>query len=185
MSSGKYAFSCPVSLISRSSSDWSSSQIRYPYGRMTIVPLTGPRSTSSALMTSSLYQAAKSSLCAVTPCSLRVTRPRVAQREEDQNQIPDQPERTVAPTSPGPLPVSAAPGPTGSRCPCERRPARAEKGHRPRTTLNGETIGLAVKIRELSRSLHRGALVAPGRDAVGADEPAGQVTLVGEPGQGG
>lgn len=37
------------------------------------MPLTGPRSTSSALMTSSLYQAEKSSLCGVTPCSSRAT----------------------------------------------------------------------------------------------------------------
>src|ERR1700722_11147137 len=35
---------------------------------MTIVPRTGPRSTSSALKTSSLYQAEKSSLWGVTPC---------------------------------------------------------------------------------------------------------------------
>ncbi len=36
---------------------------------MTIVPLTGPRSTSCARSTISLYQAEKSSLCAVTPRS--------------------------------------------------------------------------------------------------------------------
>src|SRR5579875_3257345 len=36
---------------------------------MTIVPRTGPRSASSAFTTSSLYQAEKSSLWGVTPCS--------------------------------------------------------------------------------------------------------------------
>ena len=46
---------------------------RYPYGRMTIVPLTGPWSASSALRTSSLYQAEKSSPCGVTPRSSAVT----------------------------------------------------------------------------------------------------------------
>src|SRR6266571_8061207 len=38
------------------------------------MPLTGPRSTSSALKTTSLYQAEKSSLWAVTPRSSRATR---------------------------------------------------------------------------------------------------------------
>src|SRR5215831_14920693 len=38
-----------------------------------MVPRTGPRSTSSALKTSSLYQAEKSSLCGVTPRSSRAT----------------------------------------------------------------------------------------------------------------
>src|ERR1700730_7171944 len=70
MNIGKHAFSCPASLIRPSRSAWLSSQIRYPYGRMTIVPRTGPRSTSSALMTTSLYQAEKSSLCGVTPSRL-------------------------------------------------------------------------------------------------------------------
>jgi hypothetical protein len=47
------------------------------------------------LMTSSLYQAEKSSLCGVTPCSLRVTAPRVGQHPEDQNQITGHLERSV------------------------------------------------------------------------------------------
>src|SRR5215831_19748867 len=38
-----------------------------------MVPRTGPRSTSSALKTTSLYQAEKSSLCGVTPRSSRAT----------------------------------------------------------------------------------------------------------------
>src|SRR5437763_13993231 len=42
---------------------------------MTIVPRTGPRSTSSAWMTISLYQAEKSSDCGVTPS--RLTQPSV------------------------------------------------------------------------------------------------------------
>src|SRR6185437_12726274 len=55
------------------------SQSRYPYGRMTMVPLAGPRSTSSALKTSSLYQAEKSSLWGVTPRSSRATNQRLDQ----------------------------------------------------------------------------------------------------------
>src|SRR3954454_17881300 len=46
---------------------------------MTIVPRTGPRSTSCALMTTSLYQAEKSSLCGVTPS--RLTQARVPGRQ--------------------------------------------------------------------------------------------------------
>src|ERR1700689_1193765 len=54
---------------------------------MTIVPRAGPRSTSSALMTSSLYQAEKSSLCGVTPRPSSLTPSRLFQRAADQNQI--------------------------------------------------------------------------------------------------
>src|SRR6516165_3661503 len=71
MSSGKYAFWCPVALIRPSRSACSSSQIRYPYGLITMLPRTGPRSTSSARKTTSLYQAEKSSLCGVTLRSSR------------------------------------------------------------------------------------------------------------------
>src|SRR6516162_10481569 len=71
MSSGKYAFWCPVALIRPSRSACSSSHIRYPYGLITMLPRTGPRSTSSARKTTSLYQAEKSSLCGVTLRSSR------------------------------------------------------------------------------------------------------------------
>src|ERR1700757_869460 len=71
MSSGKYAFWCPVALIRPSRSACSSSQIRYPYGLITMLPRTGPRFTSSARKTRSLYQAEKSSLCGVTLRSSR------------------------------------------------------------------------------------------------------------------
>src|SRR5450755_4162727 len=54
--------------------------MRYPYGRITIVPRTGPRSTSSALKTTSLYQAEKSSLCGVTPRSSCATPRRIGDR---------------------------------------------------------------------------------------------------------
>src|ERR1700722_12833515 len=54
---------------------------------MTMVPRAGPRSTSSALMTSSLYQAEKSSLCGVTPRPSALTSTRLFQRAADQNQI--------------------------------------------------------------------------------------------------
>src|SRR6201996_1317251 len=73
MSSGKYAFWCPVALIRLSRSACSNSQIRYPYGLITMLPRTGPRSTSSARKTTSLYQAEKSSLCGVTLRSSRAT----------------------------------------------------------------------------------------------------------------
>src|SRR5215475_1897053 len=73
MSSGKYAFWCPVALIRPSRSACRSSQIRYPYGLMTMLPRTGHRSTRSARKTTSLYQAAKSSLCGVTLRSSRAT----------------------------------------------------------------------------------------------------------------
>src|SRR5215831_2667745 len=73
MSSGKYAFWCPVALIRPSRSACSSSHIRYPYGLITMLPRTGPRSTSSARKTTSLYQAEKSSLCGVTLRSSRAT----------------------------------------------------------------------------------------------------------------
>src|SRR5215468_9894339 len=71
MSSGKYAFWWPVALIRPSRSACSSSQIRYPYGLITMLPRTGPRSTSSARKITSLYQAEKSSLCGVTLRSSR------------------------------------------------------------------------------------------------------------------
>src|SRR5215471_6199738 len=71
MSSGKYAFWCPVALIRPSRSACSNSQIRNPYGLITMLPRTGPRFTSSARKITSLYQAEKSSLCGVTLRSSR------------------------------------------------------------------------------------------------------------------
>src|SRR6202034_2622093 len=50
----------PASLMRRSSSLTSSSQIPYPHGRMTIVPRTGPLSAISAPATTSWYQRGKS-----------------------------------------------------------------------------------------------------------------------------
>jgi hypothetical protein len=41
------------------------SQIEYPYGRITMVPRTGPLSASSAFATTSWYQRGKSSACGV------------------------------------------------------------------------------------------------------------------------
>src|SRR5262249_9230867 len=69
MRSGKYAFWCPVALIRPSRSACSSSQIWYPYGLITMLPRTGPRSTSSARKATSLYQAENSSLFGATPRS--------------------------------------------------------------------------------------------------------------------
>src|ERR1700759_2997068 len=80
MSSGKYAFWCPVALIRPSRSACSSSQIRYPYGLITMLPRTGPRSTSSERKTTSLYQAEKSSLWGVTLRSSRAMNFRLATR---------------------------------------------------------------------------------------------------------
>src|SRR3954464_12993689 len=42
------------------------SQIAHPYGRITMVPRTGPLSASSALATTSWYQRGKSSDCGVS-----------------------------------------------------------------------------------------------------------------------
>ncbi len=61
MSSGKYAFWAPASLIRASMLCCMRSQIPYPYGRMTMVPRTGPLSASSALLIRSWYQRGKSS----------------------------------------------------------------------------------------------------------------------------
>src|ERR1700722_11947946 len=80
MSRGKYAFWCPVALIRPSRSACSNSQIRYPYGLITMLPRTGPRSTSSARNTTSLYQAEKSSLCGVTLRSSRAMTSRLPSR---------------------------------------------------------------------------------------------------------
>src|SRR6516225_9524711 len=80
MRSGKYAFWCPVALIRPSRSACSNSQIRYPYGLITMLPRTGPRSTSSARKTTSLYQAEKSSLCGVPLCSSRAMSIRLPSR---------------------------------------------------------------------------------------------------------
>ena len=55
MKSGKYAFCAPVSLNLVSSILCIFSQIAYPYGLITIHPLTGDCSASSALTTRSLY----------------------------------------------------------------------------------------------------------------------------------
>src|SRR3954465_1807675 len=71
---------------------------------MTMVPRTGPRSASSALRTSSLYQAEKSSLWGVTPrffsccLAMRETLPGGLHRLPrlsggDQNRVPDRRER--------------------------------------------------------------------------------------------
>ncbi len=49
MNSGKYAFWAPAALIRSSISDCIRSHSAYPYGRMTMVPRTGPFSASSAL----------------------------------------------------------------------------------------------------------------------------------------
>src|SRR5580700_1247895 len=87
MSRGKYAFWCPVALIRPSRSACSSSQIRYPYGLITMLPRTGPRSTSSARKTTSLYQAEKSSLCGVTLRSSRATPFRLPSRVLPPNRI--------------------------------------------------------------------------------------------------
>src|ERR1700751_5047896 len=80
MSSGKYAFWCPVALIRPSRPACSNSQIRYPYGLITMLPRTGPRSTNSARKTTSLYQAEKSSLCGETLRSSRAMSLRLPSR---------------------------------------------------------------------------------------------------------
>src|SRR5262249_51696471 len=59
--SGKYAFWVPVSLMRTSISPCIRSHSPYPYGRMTMVPRTGPLSASSALLIRSWYQRGKSS----------------------------------------------------------------------------------------------------------------------------
>lgn len=61
ISSGKYAFRVPVSLMRASISACIPSHSPYPYGRMTMVPRTGPLSASSALVVKSWYQRGKSS----------------------------------------------------------------------------------------------------------------------------
>ena len=48
MNSGKYAFCAPHALMRASISAWIRSQIAYPYGRITMVPRTGPLSAISA-----------------------------------------------------------------------------------------------------------------------------------------
>ena len=66
MSSGKYTFSAPAALMRRSISAWMRSQMAYPYGRMTIVPRTGPVSASVAFASTSWYQRGKSAACEVS-----------------------------------------------------------------------------------------------------------------------
>jgi hypothetical protein len=61
MNSGKYALRAPAALIRSSTSDCIRSHSAYPYGRITIVPRTGPFSASSALARTSWYQRGKSS----------------------------------------------------------------------------------------------------------------------------
>src|SRR5271169_47851 len=107
MSSGKYAFWCPVALIRSSRSACSSSQIRYPYGLITMLPRTGPRSTSSARKTTSLYQAEKSSLCGVTLRSSRAMTFRLPSRVLPSNRISSPVARMKASVSEGKSPESA------------------------------------------------------------------------------
>src|SRR3954452_5781906 len=66
ISSGKYAFCVPVALIRASISACIRSHSPYPYGRITMVPRTGPLSASSALAIRSWYQRGKSSDCGVS-----------------------------------------------------------------------------------------------------------------------
>src|SRR5689334_5747032 len=68
----------------RSISAWMRSQMAYPYGRMTIVPRTGPVSASVAFASTSWYQRGKSAACEVsTPDTRwRVVRHGVVPRAE-------------------------------------------------------------------------------------------------------
>src|SRR5919107_101753 len=72
ISSGKYAFWVPVSLMRASISACIRSHSPYPYGRITIVPRTGPLSASSALATTSWYQRGKSSARGVRTGALAI-----------------------------------------------------------------------------------------------------------------
>ena len=65
MNSGKYAFWAPLALMRGSSSACTRSQMAYAYGRITMVPRTGPLSASSALAMTSWYHFGKSSACGV------------------------------------------------------------------------------------------------------------------------
>jgi hypothetical protein len=60
-----YAFWVPVSLMLASNSVCIRSHSPYPYGRMTMMPRTGPLSASSALVIKSWYQRGKSCACEV------------------------------------------------------------------------------------------------------------------------
>src|SRR5690606_10990261 len=61
MNTGRYTFSAPAALIRTSTSACIRSQIAYAYGRMTIVPRTGPLSASAAFSRTSWYQRGLSS----------------------------------------------------------------------------------------------------------------------------
>ena len=73
MNNGKYTFTAHAALMRASISACMRSQRENPYGRMTIVPRTGPLSASSAFITTtSWYHRGKSSDCDVSTLPLAI-----------------------------------------------------------------------------------------------------------------
>src|SRR5262249_36442557 len=180
MNSGKLAFCAPAALIRASISACIRSHRAYPYGRITIVPRTGPLSASSAFAITSWYQRGKSSACGVST-DTRAMLPNAT------GCPPPAPNRLRSPQrAPGRLPSAASTACTwirpehvrGVHVPCRARlggPGCRQEAPMARTLpANADLPQLRTQAKELRRAVADGnpSALARAREVCPDAEPA-------------